>query len=554
MMRTCLYTVLTGGYEVFNEQPLVEKTGEIPFICFTDDTSLERPGWEFRPLKAIFPSDPVRSQREVKIRPHRYLPDFDASLYIDNSVLLKVPPQKIIERFQGSELSIPHHSFRRTVADEFAEVLKERLDDEGRILEQFDDYYRAKPEILRARPFWGGILMRQHHTAEMIEFADTWASHVNRYSRRDQLSVNFAMDVAGVAPTPMQIDNFNSWFHAWPRARNRNQNRRTHQAHNALERRRALLSELLEKAATSEKIELAICAHMVLTNRTLALNGITRRFETTQVACERAASHAVRSFVRCKNGRTIFVNPGDPKGRKLAEHDGNLNPDTLHLWNHLIGLERWTDVIDVGTNYGEMLVNVDLPEGARVVACECNDEILPYVESTLSRLPTPVKLLKKAVDSRVGVAEFLVDRNWSGTSRLVRKESDSGDRVGTRKVETTTLEAVLADSTREVSERRVLVKIDVEGFELEVLTGIGDDSKRFESLHLMIKTIHLPDPALDSLLMDHEMHLLELGTHRLLRVGCKSAAEYRKVLESKRFHARDAVLTRRPTGSDNRTG
>ncbi len=219
--RRCVYTALTGAYEKLNEQPAAKKSS-IPFICFTDDPGLTSKTWEIRPLKLLLGDDYIRSQRDCKLRPHRFLPDFDASLYIDNSVLLKVPPEEIFDAVDlSSGLAMPLHSYRDSVRDEFARVRSQHLDDPARIAEQLDHYSAENPEILEQRPFWAAIMLRDHHNAAMIAAMELWFAHVLRYSRRDQLSNRFVFSKAGLAPHAMEIDNFESRFHTWPNVRDR---------------------------------------------------------------------------------------------------------------------------------------------------------------------------------------------------------------------------------------------------------------------------------------------------------------------------------------------
>jgi hypothetical protein len=78
--RRCVYTALTGRYEKLVEQPVAHRSS-VPFICFTDDPELVSGTWEIRPLKPLLGDDHVRSQREYKLRPYRFLPGFDQSLY-----------------------------------------------------------------------------------------------------------------------------------------------------------------------------------------------------------------------------------------------------------------------------------------------------------------------------------------------------------------------------------------------------------------------------------------------------------------------------------------
>jgi hypothetical protein len=220
--RRCVYTALTGRYETLTEQP-VARQSQIPFICFTDDPDLVSETWEIRPLERLFKADSIRSQRECKLRPHRYLSDFDASLYIDNSVLLKVTPEAIFDAVDlSSGLSLPLHSYRPTIRDEFDRVESQQLDDPARIAEQREHYAAENPDILTAKPFWSAIMVRDHHNQVMIAAMEHWLSHILRYARRDQLSNRFAFDKVGLVPHVLAIDNFDSCFHSWPQSRDRN--------------------------------------------------------------------------------------------------------------------------------------------------------------------------------------------------------------------------------------------------------------------------------------------------------------------------------------------
>ena len=227
--RICVYTCLMGNSEALNEQPFATSSG-MPFICFTDDPDLRSETWDVRVVPRLFGMDPVRSQRAVKILPYEFLPDFDASLYIDNSVLLAQAPEALIERsFPASGFCLLEHSFRATVLDEFLEVVALGLDDKGRIFEQLKHYTEECPAVLQEKPYWGAILLRDHGHATVRKMLEIWFAHVQRYSRRDQLSVNLAFRLAGLAPDVLRFDNYKSEYHSWPHKIGTNQSTGSHQ-------------------------------------------------------------------------------------------------------------------------------------------------------------------------------------------------------------------------------------------------------------------------------------------------------------------------------------
>ncbi|MBV9065945.1 MAG: DUF616 domain-containing protein [Methylobacteriaceae bacterium] len=214
-LRVCVYTCLIGTTEVLNEQPFA--SSEIPFICFTDNPDRRSETWQLRLVTPLFEMDSVRSQRVLKILCHKYLPDFDVSLYIDNGVLLKQTPEEFITTyFPEFGLGVPEHSFRDDVLDEFLVVANDGLDDPSRIFEQLNHYAVTDPDSLEEKPYWTGILLRDHRNPSVPDLLDVWWAHVQRYSRRDQLSLNYVLRRCGVTPNAFALDNHNSSFHSWP--------------------------------------------------------------------------------------------------------------------------------------------------------------------------------------------------------------------------------------------------------------------------------------------------------------------------------------------------
>lgn len=212
--RRVLYTTLFGRYEDLNEL-LIDDPG-VPAYCFTDDPDLTSATWRIIHVKPMFPCDPVRSSRKIKVLGHEALEEFDEWLYIDNTVTLLSTPSEILAVFLAEhDLAIPTHSFRETVADEFDEVRAAHLDSDERVVEQLAHYEINYPTILTSKPLWSGILARRN-TSAVHDWSVTWWNHILRYSRRDQLSVAVALQVTNLDFSRVEIDNFSSEFHTWP--------------------------------------------------------------------------------------------------------------------------------------------------------------------------------------------------------------------------------------------------------------------------------------------------------------------------------------------------
>ncbi|TQL48657.1 uncharacterized protein DUF616 [Homoserinimonas aerilata] len=213
--RRVVYSALMGQYEKLNEQPVARET-DIDFICFTDDPELTSETWQIRLVEPRLPMDSIRSARYFKTRGFMLLGDYDESLWIDNSVRLRSTPDAILDAWLAdADIAIPQHSFRKTVIGEFDTVATDGYDDPARVYEQLIHYSSLRPESLQELPYWTALLARRH-TPEVDAAMSLWSDHIMRYSRRDQLSINFVLGSAGLPVTAIGIDNLSSEWHEWP--------------------------------------------------------------------------------------------------------------------------------------------------------------------------------------------------------------------------------------------------------------------------------------------------------------------------------------------------
>ncbi len=214
-----VFTSLTGDYETLNDFDVAD---DVDRICFTDNPTVTSSVWRVIHVPLALPSDPMRSQRVVKILGRPELDDYSETLYLDNSVRLKVSPNQILDSWlENTDLAIPRHSFRETVEAEFVEVRAAELDTFARIDEQRRHYEAEAPHILKQQPYWNAMIARRRSEPKVRETMERWMMHVLRYSRRDQLSINFAIAATGVEAAQIPLDNYSSPLHDWPISLNR---------------------------------------------------------------------------------------------------------------------------------------------------------------------------------------------------------------------------------------------------------------------------------------------------------------------------------------------
>lgn len=125
-MSPAVYTALIGGYESLREEPLARASGW-EFVCFTDVPGLTGQTWRVVPVMPRLPSDPVRSARHVKICGDPALGHHDTTLWIDNTVELRAPPEEFVEHWlDGVDVAVPLHSERSSVLGEADAAVRPR--------------------------------------------------------------------------------------------------------------------------------------------------------------------------------------------------------------------------------------------------------------------------------------------------------------------------------------------------------------------------------------------------------------------------------------------
>lgn len=84
-MNIVCFTCITGGYDSL-KQPLARCPG-VDFVCFSDNMFLSGGYWQVRPIPdEVKMFDKGKQQRIIKICPHRWLSNYDVSVWVDGSI------------------------------------------------------------------------------------------------------------------------------------------------------------------------------------------------------------------------------------------------------------------------------------------------------------------------------------------------------------------------------------------------------------------------------------------------------------------------------------
>ena len=190
--KMVVYTCITGGYDNLIT-PV--KTEGVDYICFTDNMSIKPNGWEIKPLPdGLDGLTNVKKQRMVKVLAHKYLPEYDISIWVDGSVEIKGNVREFIAPFihSGKSVFIPEHPSRKCIYKETVAVKAIKKDTTDLPDKQMKKYRAEKfPENYGL--VQSNIMVRWHNNEDCIELMEAWAKEIREFSHRDQLSFNYVL-------------------------------------------------------------------------------------------------------------------------------------------------------------------------------------------------------------------------------------------------------------------------------------------------------------------------------------------------------------------------
>lgn len=193
-MKIIVYTCVTNNYDSI--RPIFNHELNIRYICFSDRPILA-PGWEVKiipPLK--MKADEIN--RIYKLKPHQFLDDCDASLYVDGNIQPIGDLTALIESsLENHNIAMYEHSIRSCLFEEAAIIGNLGYAWKFQIEKQIRKYVDAgMPSNFGL--YECNVIFRMHNRFEVIKLMDDWFHEYIKNIRRDQISLPFLLWKSGV--------------------------------------------------------------------------------------------------------------------------------------------------------------------------------------------------------------------------------------------------------------------------------------------------------------------------------------------------------------------
>ena len=199
MNNKVVYTSIFGGYDnidKFKKQNIYQNWD---LKCFSEDNSL-----------SLY-SDNTRNAKRFKVLPHRYLKDYEYSIFIDGNMTIVGNIDELIEKYlNDSNVAFFSHAnnvldSRNCPYDEANFILeagarnyhlnpsrgKLTYKDDPNIIEKQMKRYESEGFPKNNGLITGMVILRRHNESDCIQAMEDWWTEIKYNSKRDQLSFNY---------------------------------------------------------------------------------------------------------------------------------------------------------------------------------------------------------------------------------------------------------------------------------------------------------------------------------------------------------------------------
>lgn len=203
--QIAVYTCIVGDYDELREPLSV--SSECDYFVISDKKPEKDSVFRYIDIKSVLPeciADNTRKNRFCKINAHKIFPQYRYSIYFDGNMQLEQTIIAFIKKLPETRLITLCPNYWNSVYREMISILQNGRDDEQIIRKQAEDYWLSgMPDDYGG--FMCGILIREHNNPVCVKIMSEWWEQLEKYSKRDQVSLPYALWKNGYAASDVGV-------------------------------------------------------------------------------------------------------------------------------------------------------------------------------------------------------------------------------------------------------------------------------------------------------------------------------------------------------------
>jgi hypothetical protein len=216
MNKIVVYTAIFNNYDWLKD-PVVVPTG-IDFVCYTDSHKVHSKVWKIVKVDMNGESPSLLNRKIKLLYPYTVLKDYEYSLYIDGSIMVKGDINAFLHKYISKDLVMMNfrHLHNDCIFVEIERCLTRGNADPAKLKKQFENYKEAgMPE--HAGLSDNKVILRHHHSELGKKLMDDWFNQVVNFSGRDQTCLSYVLYTNQVKYSFFEESiEKNPYFETWP--------------------------------------------------------------------------------------------------------------------------------------------------------------------------------------------------------------------------------------------------------------------------------------------------------------------------------------------------
>lgn len=210
-MKIIVYTAVFGDRDV-KKQPNIQQKG-VEYYFFTDDVDFKS---DVNVVYFPKSNHPRLAAREIKCKPHIFLPEHDFSVWHDGSMTQKNDIMPLIDEIKDYYIGAFRHRWNYNLIKISDNCIKNQWDKNEVINNQITKYINESCPYIKFPCFETGILVRKN-THHIRIFNDLWWNEIKNNSVRDQISFPYIAWRLGISVKYLTNNKYhvcdNPFFH-----------------------------------------------------------------------------------------------------------------------------------------------------------------------------------------------------------------------------------------------------------------------------------------------------------------------------------------------------